>query len=789
MIKESAATSSNFFAAGSDIKNFLHLFSKVPIGIAIYTGPSLIVGFANETLLETWGKKREEVLGKPLFEIFPEWIQSDLSGILDNVYTKKEKFIAKEHEIRFIKNGEIITGYFDFVLEPGVEKEGEALYITAIFTEITEDVQNRKKIKESEERFRSLTHDLPLFVWVTDENLRTTYMNKSGLDYFDLAETTDFSTLSWKSFIHPDDIDRILEIMFDAAKKNLSYSFEMRLKDGITGTFRWFLDTGVPRYNKGQFTGFIGTSLDIQDRKEAEKLLEDKVRERTKELDIQNKLLKKQNDLVKKIFDSTLDLVTVYDKDLCIITVNQSALDISGKKEEEVIGKKLTDVFPLFTTTIGNKDLLRALDGETVHHESYQSSLTGKYYESVLIPLQADDNKVYAVLALAHDNTILINKNNELNEVQQIAQLGSWDWNPDTNEVNWSGQMYHIYGYKNENFPVTFEKAVERMLPEDAVKIGLRMNENFAEAKRLFNEKGQAIYNNPPFEYPIFLPDGSKKILRGAGKIMISGDGKVSRMIGTVLDITENMHQVEELKKLNESDKLKSDFIRMANHELKTPVTSIKGYVQLLLAAMEKEETESEMVPPLLIKSSLVSIDKQITRLTRLMYELLDLSKIESGKLELKKELFSINELVDETVQDVLYTNPKHTITIFHDFDCIVYCDKDRIGQALINFLTNAIKYSPKSDKVEVVIAQSEKNTVSVSVKDYGIGIDKAYHDKIFERFYRAEGKVEQTFPGFGIGLFIAKEIIQRHDGLIGFISEKGNGSVFTFALPVAVPT
>ena len=251
------------------------------------------------------------------------------------------------------------------------------------------------------------------------------------------------------------------------------------------------------------------------------------------------------------------------------------------------------------------------------------------------------------------------------------------------------------------------------------------------------------------------------------------------------MNLEEKVNErTEELRKLNEADKLKSDFIKMASHELKTPVTSIKGYTQLLLSALKEDENK---VSPLLVKSSLISVDKQITRLTRLMSELLDLSKIETGMLVLSKELFNLNELVIETVQDILYTNSKHTINVFHDFECDVDGDKDRIGQVLINFLTNAIKYSPNSDKVEVWIRQSEKNCVSVSVKDFGIGIDEKDHEKIFERFYRAGGKEEQTFPGFGIGLFIAKEIIERHGGTIGLTSEKGKGSVFTFTLPARV--
>jgi len=168
------------------------------------------------------------------------------------------------------------------------------------------------------------------------------------------------------------------------------------------------------------------------------------------------------------------------------------------------------------------------------------------------------------------------------------------------------------------------------------------------------------------------------------------------------------------------------------------------------------------------------------------MSELLDLSKIESGQLQLNRESFSLNELVIDVVQDVLYTNPRHQINVYHDYTSTVWADKDRIGQVIVNLLTNAIKYSPQADKIDVTVHLAEENTIGVSVKDFGIGIDKKDHEKIFERFYRTEGYNEQTYPGFGIGLFIAKETVKRHDGSIRVESEKGKGSRFTFTLPLA---
>jgi signal transduction histidine kinase len=220
---------------------------------------------------------------------------------------------------------------------------------------------------------------------------------------------------------------------------------------------------------------------------------------------------------------------------------------------------------------------------------------------------------------------------------------------------------------------------------------------------------------------------------------------------------------------------------------LKTPITSIKGYVQLLLNIYDDMNEEKLQAAKGTVKSSLNTISKQVSKLTRLVSELLDLTRIDSGKLELHYAKFDPGMLVEETLQDVRHTTAKHAIILHNDFEGTLHADKDRIGQVLLNLLTNAIKYSPDNNHVEINVKGS-KSHVEFSVTDHGIGIDKKEHAKIFERFYRVEGKSEQTYPGFGIGLFIASEIVQRHSGTIAIKSEKGKGSTFTVTLPILKP-
>lgn len=248
-------------------------------------------------------------------------------------------------------------------------------------------------------------------------------------------------------------------------------------------------------------------------------------------------------------------------------------------------------------------------------------------------------------------------------------------------------------------------------------------------------------------------------------------NGEIKLWIGTCTGI----------QKLKEEEERKEAFLKMVSHELKTPVTSIKGYAQLLLGMLNK----SKGATPTAFEPSLKRIDYQVTRLTRLIAEMLDLTRLEENKLQLQKEKFDLNKLIDETVQDISYTNTTHNITLSHDFHCEVYGDRDRIGQVLINLLTNAIKYSPENQEIQLKVQKASKNKVMISIKDQGIGIAEENHKKIFSRFVRVGGKNEETYSGFGIGLFLAREIIERHGSKIEVQSEKGKGSTFSFTLAI----
>jgi PAS domain S-box-containing protein len=237
--------------------------------------------------------------------------------------------------------------------------------------------------------------------------------------------------------------------------------------------------------------------------------------------------------------------------------------------------------------------------------------------------------------------------------------------------------------------------------------------------------------------------------------------------MGFVLDISAS----------KELDKRKDEFISMASHELKTPVTSLKGFLGLLQRRLTIQGDEKAL-------HYLARMDAQVTKLTKLINDLLDLSKMQTGQLDYREERFDLDELVQEIVETVQETTQTHHLLLEGQTQAEVSGDRDRIGQVLINLLNNAIKYSPQGDRVLVRVAISQ-NKALVSVQDFGIGIAKEHQHKIFERFYQVTDAEEKTYPGLGIGLYISYEIVKRHGGQMWVESKKGEGASFYFTLPL----
>lgn len=243
-------------------------------------------------------------------------------------------------------------------------------------------------------------------------------------------------------------------------------------------------------------------------------------------------------------------------------------------------------------------------------------------------------------------------------------------------------------------------------------------------------------------------------------------NASISRWYGTKTDI-------EQLKQLEQQ---RTEFLGVVSHELKTPVTSAKAFAEVLESRFRKAGDEK----------TANLLDKMRAQMDKLMYlisDLLDVTKIEAGKLQFHEDFFAFDTLVDDILEEVQRTTTS-MLQKEGTTGATVYGDRERIGQVIINLLTNAIKYSPNASNIVVSTSSTEQN-VTLCVQDFGVGIAQDKLPHVFERFFRETGAREDTFAGLGLGLYVASEIISRQGGRIWAESEKGQGSTFCFSLPL----
>jgi signal transduction histidine kinase len=329
-----------------------------------------------------------------------------------------------------------------------------------------------------------------------------------------------------------------------------------------------------------------------------------------------------------------------------------------------------------------------------------------------------------------------------LESIPQIAFTTSAD-----GKIEFVNEQWLLYAPSKQEFPLTH--------PDD---IDLRRQW----------ERTVASGNALELEVRVRRVDSAEYRFHLLRAIPIKEGDVLTKWVGTFTDIEDQKEAV----------KRKDEFISIASHELKTPLTTIKAYVQLLDRSIPEEEPTRMYVERTLV---------QVKKLDNLIVDLLDLSKIESGKLKFNKKSFAFESVLADAVEMIRQTYPAYTIVRRGAADVEIFGDETRIEQVIINYLTNAVKYSPDHKEVVIEAGVDGVGQVFVRVKDYGIGIRKENQSDIFSKFYRVEESADR-FQGLGIGLYICAEIIRRHDGQFGVESEPGKGSTFYFTIPLQPP-
>ncbi len=482
------------------------------------------------------------------------------------------------------------------------------------------------------------------------------------------------------------------------------------------------------------------------------------------ELEIVNKKLVASDDRFRNLLrKSPMAIALLRGRDLVIEDANEMILQIWGK-DNSIIGQTLKEAVP----ELEGQPFLGLLDNVYTTGNAYygyearasivkNGQLEHAYFNYVYQPIQNNENGTdIMVLATEITGQVLARKlvddsNQRLEIALDAAELGSYDVDLGTGLMLCTEQCKKNFGLGKE---AVFHLAdlFAAILPAYREYVKERIDQSIA---------GNSIYHA---EYAIQWPDGSIHWIGAHGKPRFDDNGRPTHMIGVTHDITAGKMEAQR----------KDDFLSIASHELKTPMTSLKASLQLLNAIKDRPHAPMHIQ---LIEQSNRSMDK----MSKLVDNLLDVKRMTDAELPFSKQLFSIGELLTDSCSHVRLAG-HYELLISGDIETKVHADKERVDQVVVNFVNNAVKYAPASARI-VITVEKKTDMVRVAVSDQGPGIPAADLPYLFDRYYRASPSREAQ-SGLGLGLYISSEVVKRHGGRIGVESIPGTGSTFWFELP-----
>jgi len=686
----------------------------------------------------------ENLLGNTIFEVFPGIEQTPFFKTYENVITTQ----TAERVINSFSRSDGYTGYYEVSVYP--IEEG----ILCIAKDVTEEKIIEEKLIESELRYRSLFENMTSgFAYhkiIVDEN------NKP-IDYEFLEANyafEEFTGLKVENIIGKTVKEVLPGIENDSADWISKYGIvaltgiPMSFESYSTSLDKWY---NVSAYSPKKYY-FAVTFTNITERKNIER----KIKESERKL--------------RTIFEAIPDIFFLLTDDTTVIDYKAKIEDNLYIQPEEFIGKKLSEILPDNLGQLALEKVSTTIKIKQPQILEYSLSIKDEihFYEARFLYLSKDQ-----VAALVRDITdrkkdeedLLIKDyalDSSINAIAISDLIGNLTFiNPSFLKMWGYASEDEVLGKKSSSFWASEEKA------DQIIK----------DLKNKYSWSGELI--------------GKKKngslfdTLLSASLVMDKNNNPIC-MMASFVDITERKRAeqliIEENRKLKELSEMKRDIITRVSHELKTPLTSIHGASYYLLN-FHKENMKEQVLEYLEI------IHRGGLRLKSLVDDLIDISRLESGKMELKRNVVDITEIIKDCLKDITIFANHRNLTIKKDLldEMLITVDKIRIGQVISNILSNSIKNTPPYGEISVNLNES-KFEISIQVKDTGVGITEEERQLLFKKFGKIEryGKgMDVDTEGSGLGLFISKEIVELHNGSIFFESDGRNkGTTFTIILP-----
>ncbi|HZH83575.1 MAG TPA: PAS domain S-box protein [Phototrophicaceae bacterium] len=620
--------------------------------------------------------------------------------------------------------------------------------------------ESEERLRASEERHRLLTQAVPSIIYERSSDTGTYFYSDTWYEYTGLTPEQTAGD-GWMQALHPEDLQRFRSRSATEEDPGVMHEWRMRFRRK-DGQYRWMLVRSVPvREENGAIVRRVGAITDIDAMVNA-----------------QNALRKSEAQ-----FRAMFEAAVVGQTQASAVTgqftrVNQRFCEMTGYSEAELLQMRPRDLMHS-TDIVGG--LLPILEGrkDEVLREIRFLRKDGKliWVNAAVRLLRDEDNKPTQTIAVYLDITPRKRAEEHrqrivdgLSLAQQIVAAGIWDFDFANDEMYFSPAYYDLYGF-HDGDRLSFERWLKCIVEEDRDRV--------SDAIRQLYKSG-TDWNT---EFRIEHPTRGQRWLASVGRLERNPERRRTRFTGMDIDITERKQMEAQLQDyvnvLRSSDRRKDEFLAVLGHELRNPLHAIRGAVDLLkilgVSGPDSDETRS-------------IIDMQVNHMGRLIDDLLDVSRLTLDKLELRKEELDLADALEDAfnaTRSVILTRNLHLETIMPQQKLILYGDRVRLTQVFANLLGNAAKYTPENGRIEVKVSRDADHGV-VSVADNGIGISEESLHHLFDLFYQAQPQLESIASGLGIGLTLARRLIELHGGSIEARSDGlGKGSEFTVRLPL----
>ncbi|WP_437923623.1 PAS domain S-box protein [Sorangium sp. So ce291] len=638
------------------------------------------------------------------------------------------------------------------------DREGRPLRMTGVLGDITARKLAELALRESEARFRNMADHAPVMIWITGPDGSCSYANRSWLDFTGQTESSVLG-LGWLDVVHPEDRPAAAAAFLRASGRGEAYRMDFRVRRS-DGVYRWCLDSASPRLGpRGEYLGYIGSIIDITERKNAELLLQE------------------SEERLRRAVMAVPFPMMIHAEDGQIINMNRAWLDLSGYTREQ-----LPTVEAWTERAYGpRKGAVRAaieaiygMEGRPIENEFTITTASGDRRTWVFsgAPLGKDAAGRRLVISAAHDITerkriadALRESEARFRELADAMPQIVWTAGPD-GHVDYFNRQWRERTGTTETQGLG-EGWVSCLHPDDR--------------ERCLALWHRAVVTGEPYEieYRFGGVTGREHRWYLGRAVPVRGpDGDIVRWYGTSTDIHDQKCAEARLK---EADQRKDEFLAMLAHELRNPLGPIRNAVEILRRVAGQQ--------PSLARACGV-IDRQVSHMARLVDDLLDVSRVARGRIQLRKERCDLSRLLRQTVEDYRSTLEASGLSLDLELPAEpvwVTGDPTRLSQAVSNVLQNANKFTDAGGRVTVTLSATSESSAAIRIRDTGIGMDQAMLGRMFEPFSQADRSLDRSRGGLGLGLSLVKGVVELHGGTVSAESAGiGQGTEIVLRLPLS---